>query len=49
MGDLGHDNNGAEGWKRFVCVESANARENAVTVPAGKSHTLAVEYRVETL
>jgi D-hexose-6-phosphate mutarotase len=44
MGDLGQD-----GWKRFVCVESANALSNAVTVPAGKSHTLAVEYRVESL
>ncbi len=44
MGDLGQD-----GWKRFVCVESANALENFVTVPAGKSHTLAVEYRVEVL
>jgi D-hexose-6-phosphate mutarotase len=44
MGDLGDD-----GWKHFVCVESANARENAVTVTAGKSHTMAVEYRVETL
>jgi glucose-6-phosphate 1-epimerase len=44
MGDLGED-----GWKRFVCIESANARENAVTVPAGKSHTMAVEYRVEKL
>jgi D-hexose-6-phosphate mutarotase len=42
MGDLGED-----GWKRFVCIESA--RENAVTVPAGKSHTMAVEYRVEKL
>jgi D-hexose-6-phosphate mutarotase len=44
MGDLGQD-----GWKRFVCVESANALENFVTVPAGKSHTMAVEYRVEAL
>jgi D-hexose-6-phosphate mutarotase len=44
MGDLG-----ADGWKHFVCVESANALGNAVTVPAGKSHTLAVEYRVEML
>lgn len=42
MGDLGQD-----GWKRFVCVETANARENAVTVAAGQSHTMAVEYRVE--
>lgn len=47
MGDLGTDD--ASGWKRFVCVESANARENAVTVPAGKAHTMAVEYRVEKL
>ena len=44
MGDLGKD-----GWKNFVCVESGNALENTVTVFAGKSHTLAVEYRVETL
>jgi D-hexose-6-phosphate mutarotase len=44
MGDLGK-----EGWKHFVCVESGNALENAVTVPAGKAHTLAVEYRVEAL
>jgi D-hexose-6-phosphate mutarotase len=44
MGDLGKD-----GWKSFVCVESGNALENAVTVAAGKSHTLAVEYRVEAL
>ena len=44
MGDLG-----AEGWKRFVCVESANALDSGVTVPAGQSHTLAVEYRVSAL
>ena len=47
MGDLGTDD--ASGWKRFVCVESANARENAVTLAAGKSHTMAVEYRVEAM
>jgi D-hexose-6-phosphate mutarotase len=44
MGDLGEN-----GWRHFVCVESGNALENAVTVAAGKSHTLAVEYRVESL
>ncbi|MDO8458237.1 MAG: D-hexose-6-phosphate mutarotase [Burkholderiaceae bacterium] len=43
MGDLG-----ADGWKGFVCVESGNALENAVTVAAGTSHMLAVEYRVES-
>jgi D-hexose-6-phosphate mutarotase len=44
MGDLGE-----QGWKRFVCVETANALENVVTVPAGKSYTMAVEYRVEVV
>ena len=48
MGDLGGDEDGG-GWKGFVCVETANALDNAVTVPTGQSHTLAVEYRVETL
>lgn len=44
MGDLGPD-----GWRGMVCVESANAAENVVTVKAGATHTLAVEYRVEAL
>ncbi len=44
MGDLGQ-----VGWKNFVCIESANALHNAVTIPAGQSHTLAVEYRVEAM
>jgi D-hexose-6-phosphate mutarotase len=35
MGDFGPD-----GWRRMVCVESANALENVVTVPAGASHCL---------
>jgi D-hexose-6-phosphate mutarotase len=44
MGDLG-----ADGWKGFVCVESGNALENAVTVKAGGGHTLAVEYSVAAM
>jgi hypothetical protein len=32
----------------MVCVESANAAENAVTIKPGGSHALAVEYRVES-
>ena len=44
MGDFGPD-----GWRAMVCVESANALENAVTVKAGESHTLAVEYSAEGL
>ncbi len=44
MGDLG-----VEGWRHLLCVESANAMENDVTVPAGGTHTLAVEYRSEAM
>jgi D-hexose-6-phosphate mutarotase len=43
MGDFGPD-----GWRAMVCVESANALENVVTVKAGGRHTLAVEYRAES-
>ncbi len=42
MGDFGPD-----GWRGMVCVESANAAENVVTVRAGGRHTLAVEYWTE--
>jgi glucose-6-phosphate 1-epimerase len=42
MGDFG-----ADGWREMVCVESANALENVVTVKADGKHTLAVEYAVE--
>lgn len=44
LGDLGN-----EGWRRMVCVESANTMENKVSIPAGTSHTLAVEYRAVPL
>jgi glucose-6-phosphate 1-epimerase len=44
MGDFGPD-----GWRRMVCVESVNALENVVVVPAGQSHTLRVTYRAEAL
>ena len=42
MGDLG-DN----GYKRMLCVESANAADNVVTIPPGKSHHLWVQYSVQ--
>jgi D-hexose-6-phosphate mutarotase len=50
MGDFG-DLNGVKGagWRGMVCVESGNALDNVVTVPAHGSHTLAVEYSVENL
>jgi D-hexose-6-phosphate mutarotase len=45
MGDLGQP----DGWREMLCVESANAIDNAVKVAAGSMHTLIVEYRAETL
>lgn len=34
-------------WPGFVCVEPANARENAVTIEPGAVHTLVMRVRVE--
>lgn len=31
---------GSDGWRRMVCIETANAMENAVTVEPGESHTM---------
>ena len=49
MGDMGAGSKGQSGWREMVCVESANALENSVSIAAGKSHTLAVEYSVHNL
>ena len=45
MGDLGENN----GWRRMVCVESGNALENTLKLPAGQSHTLNVRYFVSDI
>ncbi|MBY0576672.1 MAG: D-hexose-6-phosphate mutarotase [Gallionellaceae bacterium] len=45
MGDMGQP----DGWREMLCIESANAFDNAVKVPAGTRHTLSIEYRVESL
>jgi D-hexose-6-phosphate mutarotase len=45
MGDMGQP----DGWREMVCVESGNAIENVVRVPAGQAHSLIVEYRVESI
>jgi D-hexose-6-phosphate mutarotase len=44
MGDFGD-----HGYRAMVCVESANAFDNLVTVKVGETHRLAVEYSVEAL
>jgi D-hexose-6-phosphate mutarotase len=42
MGDMGE-----QGYLSMLCVESANAMHNAVTIPAGQQHSLWVSYHVE--
>ncbi|HVW86124.1 MAG TPA: hypothetical protein VHB50_15650, partial [Bryobacteraceae bacterium] len=42
MADMGPDE-----WGGMICVESANAAENAVTLEPRSSHTLGVTIRVE--
>jgi glucose-6-phosphate 1-epimerase len=45
MSDMGDANE----WKRMICVESGNALENAVVISPNKTHTISVEYSVESL
>lgn len=45
MGDFGSD----DGYLNMVCVESANAAEDVVNLPAGISHTLWVRYSTEKM
>jgi len=42
MGDLGKD-----GYLQMLCVESANAADDVVTIAAGESHSLRVKYTLE--
>ncbi len=44
MGDMGED-----GWRRMLCVESANAADNTIELPSGELHTLRVRYAAEPL
>lgn len=43
MGDLGKD-----GYLRMVCVETANAADDFVLLEPGQSHSLSVNYQLET-
>jgi glucose-6-phosphate 1-epimerase len=43
MGDFGNDT----GYRGMVCVESANAAENVVSVAPGEKHVLCVTYGME--
>ncbi len=39
----------AGGWRQMLCVESANAADNALVLQPGESHTLEVSYGAEVL
>lgn len=43
MGDLGE-----QGYKKMLCVESANAAEDTVTIEAGGEHHLWIQYQVQS-
>ncbi len=47
MGDFGPGKTNQGGWREMVCVESGNAVDNVVSVPAGGSHTMSVTYSAE--
>lgn len=42
MGDLGKD-----GYQRMLCVETANAADDSITIPPGGQHGLKAIYRLE--
>jgi glucose-6-phosphate 1-epimerase len=44
MGDLGPD-----GYLNMLCVETANAAEDTVTIAAGGQHRMVAQYAIEAL
>jgi D-hexose-6-phosphate mutarotase len=46
--DLGSATSDEGSWRQMVCIESANAIDNALTLEPGQSHGLAVQYRVQS-
>ena len=42
MGDLGEN-----GYQKMLCVESANAADDTITIKPSSSHTLSVEYTIK--
>lgn len=47
--DLGSAESARGSWRQMVCIESANALDNALTLAPGQHHSLAVKYRVQAL
>lgn len=49
LADLGDAPATRGGWRQFACVEGANAGDNSLTLGAGQSHCLAVQYSAEPI
>jgi len=47
--DLGGAPSAHGGWRQMVCIESANALDNQLTIAPGETHRLAVQYRVKKM
>jgi glucose-6-phosphate 1-epimerase len=45
MGDMGT----SDEWRKMLCVESANAMQNSVTIFPNETHTMVTEYSLEAL
>ncbi len=45
MGDMGAEKE----WRKMICLESANAMENSVTIYPNETHTMVTEYSLEAL
>lgn len=45
LGDMGS----GDEWRKFICVESANAMENSVVINPNRTHVITAEYSVESL
>lgn len=39
----------ADAWRHFVCIEAANAAENALALKPGEAHTMSVQITVQPL
>jgi D-hexose-6-phosphate mutarotase len=48
LADLGSAPSDEGSWRQMVCIESANALDNALTLAPGQSNGLAVQYRVQS-
>ena len=44
-----HEDSAPIAWQHFVCIETANALDNAITLQPGASHTLTAQLSVEPL